>query len=293
MQPEFAEEPGRPGLAVEGPHRPRRGGRDHREGPRRAGAPYLAKCGGTYSSRVVLVEDPALPAHRPEGVRRGLRLGRAGRLRARLHHRQPRPAHACRAASAPPATRPCTTTSGAACPARSSSPALDPDLAELRDRYAAQAVPADQKAGRADRRGGRARSACRPGIPVAVGAFDAHMGAVGRGHQARHAGQDHRHQHLRHDGRPDGPAAGRHPRAVRHRARLDHPRHVRPGGRPVGRGRHLQLVRQPPGPRQYTAKGDAHANLTREAAEAQARARAACWPSTGTTATARSWSIRC
>ena len=32
MQPEFRKQPGGPGLAVEGPHGPRRGGRDHREG---------------------------------------------------------------------------------------------------------------------------------------------------------------------------------------------------------------------------------------------------------------------
>ena len=44
-------------------------------------------------------------------------------------------------------------------------------------------------------------------------------------------------------------------------------------------------------PAAYTAKGDAHANLTREA-EQLGPAQAACWPSIGTTATARSWSIR-
>ena len=38
----------------------------------RLGMPYLAKCGGTYSSRVVLVEDPPLQADRAQGVCRGL-----------------------------------------------------------------------------------------------------------------------------------------------------------------------------------------------------------------------------
>ncbi len=37
---------------------------------------------------------------------------------------------------------------------------------------------------------------------MAVGAFDAHLGAVGAGIKTGHARQDHRHQHLRHDGRP-------------------------------------------------------------------------------------------
>ncbi len=58
--------------------------------------------------------------------------------------------------------------------------ALDPDLAELRDRLYDQAVPSDRLAGPlssewADKLG------LKPGIAVAVGAFDAHMGGVGAG----------------------------------------------------------------------------------------------------------------
>ena len=45
-----SEEPGGPCLAVEGPHGPRRGGRDHGQGGRSTQDHYLAKCGGTYSS---------------------------------------------------------------------------------------------------------------------------------------------------------------------------------------------------------------------------------------------------
>ena len=57
---------------------------------------------------------------------------------------------------------------------------LDPALADLRDRLYATAVPSDQLAGRlcqewADKLG------LKPGIAIAVGAFDAHMGAVGAG----------------------------------------------------------------------------------------------------------------
>jgi L-ribulokinase len=57
---------------------------------------------------------------------------------------------------------------------------LDPALAELRGRLYAEAFPSDTQAGGltedwADRLG------LAPGTPVAVGAFDAHMGAVGAG----------------------------------------------------------------------------------------------------------------
>ena len=57
---------------------------------------------------------------------------------------------------------------------------LDPELVVLRQRYAQRAVPADRKAG-----GLSAEVARKVGLPagtaVAVGAFDAHMGAVGAG----------------------------------------------------------------------------------------------------------------
>jgi L-ribulokinase len=58
--------------------------------------------------------------------------------------------------------------------------ALDPDLVPLRDRYTKQAVPADQLAGHLT--AAVAKKVGLPaGVPVAVGAFDAHMGAVGAG----------------------------------------------------------------------------------------------------------------
>ncbi len=61
--------------------------------------------------------------------------------------------------------------------------ALDPALADLRGRLYDEAFPSDARAGEltpdwAERLG------LRPGIPVAVGAFDAHMGAVGAGVQS-------------------------------------------------------------------------------------------------------------
>jgi len=57
---------------------------------------------------------------------------------------------------------------------------LDPDLVAIRRRYAAPAVPADRKAGGLSAEVAR-KVGLPTGVPVAVGAFDAHMGAVGAG----------------------------------------------------------------------------------------------------------------
>jgi len=57
---------------------------------------------------------------------------------------------------------------------------LTPDLALLRDRLYEEAVPSDRLAGRLSSEWAE-RLGLRPGIAVAVGAFDAHMGAVGAG----------------------------------------------------------------------------------------------------------------
>jgi len=58
--------------------------------------------------------------------------------------------------------------------------AIDPELVKIRQRYAAEALPADRRAGELTKEVAR-KVGLRPGIPVAVGAFDAHMGAVGAG----------------------------------------------------------------------------------------------------------------
>jgi L-ribulokinase len=58
--------------------------------------------------------------------------------------------------------------------------ALDPALADLRKRLYANAVPSDQLAGHLSPNWAE-KLGLKPGIAVAVGAFDAHMGAVGAG----------------------------------------------------------------------------------------------------------------
>lgn len=57
---------------------------------------------------------------------------------------------------------------------------LDPALAVLRDRYASHAQSADQKAGVLTAEAAQ-QAGLPAGVAVAVGAFDAHMGAVGAG----------------------------------------------------------------------------------------------------------------
>lgn len=55
---------------------------------------------------------------------------------------------------------------------------LDPGLALVRDRYVAEALPADRKAGELTAEVAE-KVGLPPGVAVAVGAFDAHTGAVG------------------------------------------------------------------------------------------------------------------
>ena len=58
--------------------------------------------------------------------------------------------------------------------------ALDPALASVAEHYATPALTADRKAGELTAEVAR-KVGLPPGVPVAVGAFDAHMGAVGAG----------------------------------------------------------------------------------------------------------------
>ncbi len=57
---------------------------------------------------------------------------------------------------------------------------LHPGLSRFRDRYANSALPSDRKAGGLSAAWAQ-RVGLPPGVPVAIGAFDAHMGAVGAG----------------------------------------------------------------------------------------------------------------
>ena len=76
---------------------------------------------------------------------------------------------------------------------------LDPVLKGLRERLYTETWTSDVKAGGLTEDWAR-RLGMTPGIAVAVGGFDAHIGGVG-GHHRPHAREDHGHLHVRHDGR--------------------------------------------------------------------------------------------
>jgi len=65
-------------------------------------------------------------------------------------------------------------------PARDFLAKLDPDVAALRDRLYSRALSSDQLAGRLSPNWAK-KLGLKAGIAIAVGAFDAHMGAVGAG----------------------------------------------------------------------------------------------------------------
>ena len=92
----------------------------------------------------------------------------------------PRRRRSCVAGAPPPATRRCGTNRGAACRAASFWGGSDPRLAELRGRLYDDSYTADQCAGTLTAEWA-ARLGLSAGIAVAVGGFDAHLGAVGGG----------------------------------------------------------------------------------------------------------------
>ena len=87
----------------------------------------------------------------------------------------------CRAPSARWATSGCGTNRSADCRPRSFSTAVDPLLAGVRDKLGGRYRTSDHIAGRLEPTSGRSDSGLRAGIPIPVGAFDAHWDAIGAG----------------------------------------------------------------------------------------------------------------
>jgi len=143
------------------------------------GTPYLAKCGGTYSSEWFWSKVLHCKRTSPEvfaaayawvelaDFAPGFVTGRLDPLTL--------PRSVCAAGH-----KAMYNDLWGGLPSEEFLSALDPGLVEIRRRYAPRAVPSDQKAGELTAEVA-AKVGLRPGIPVAVGAFDAHMGAVGAG----------------------------------------------------------------------------------------------------------------
>ena len=149
----------RAGLAVEGSHRPRRGGGDHRARPPTTRYPLPGEVRRHVFARVVLVEDPALQARRRRTWRRPPRRGSSWPISSRRTSRATRTRARWRAASAPPGTRRCTARSGAACRAPSFSTRSSP--ACRGSATTTKAVPSNQRRRQAHRRGGGEGRAAR------------------------------------------------------------------------------------------------------------------------------------
>lgn len=143
------------------------------------GVPYLAKCGGTYSSEWYWSKilhckrsSPAVFAAAYAWVE--LADFVPGFITGHLDP-QTIPRGVCAAGH-----KAMYNAEWGGLPSEEFLAALDPDLVDVRRRYAPEAVPADQAAGGLTPEVA-ARVGLLPGIPVAVGAFDAHTGAVGAG----------------------------------------------------------------------------------------------------------------
>ena len=180
LHPEFREQSGGPRLALEGPHGLRRGGGNHREGPRDAATAIWPSAAASTAANGTGRRSCTASARQPEGFRRRPIRGWNWPISFRPSHRQPDP----------------DTLPRGICAAGHKAMYNDqwgglPSKRFLREawirRWSALPIVMPRRpcgrseGGRADRGSWPARSACPPGVPVAVGAFDAHMGAVGAG----------------------------------------------------------------------------------------------------------------
>ena len=264
MDPKLQGQPGRPRLAVEGPHGARRGGRDHPKRGRKH-APRTWR----QVRRDVLVASGS-------GRRSCTAEGRPRRSSRRVPWVE--------LADFVPALSPASRTRPRFPRHLRGRPQGDVQRRVGRPAAARSSWRARSGAGRAATT--RLSSACRPtrgrrtdgGVAAKVGlpracrwpsARSTPTGRGRRGHQAGHAGQDHRHQHLRHDGRAEeqrwptsrASAASCPARSCRACTAW------RPASRPWATSSTGSSNRRPAS----TAKGDPHANLTARGREAQAR----------------------
>lgn len=149
------------------------------EKARAMGLPYLAKCGGTYSSEWFWSKILHCRRAHPKVFQAAYAWVELadfvpGFITGNLKP-ETLPRSICAAGH-----KAMYHESWGGLPAEEFLAALDPDLVKVRRRYADRALPSDREAGRLDPAVAK-KVGLPAGIPVAVGAFDAHMGAVGAG----------------------------------------------------------------------------------------------------------------
>jgi L-ribulokinase len=149
------------------------------EQARKSGAPYLAKCGGTYSSEWFWSKVWHCQRTAPEVFRAAHSWVEACDFIPAYVTGKLNPATMPRSICAA-GHKAMFAEQWGGLPSAKYLAALDPELAELRGRLYDRAMPSDQVAGFLLE--AIARQVGLPqGLPVAVGAFDAHHGAVGAG----------------------------------------------------------------------------------------------------------------
>ncbi|MHB8635501.1 MAG: ribulokinase [Fimbriimonadaceae bacterium] len=144
---------------------------------KRLGEPYLAKCGGTYSSEWFWSKILRCARAAPEVFAAASSwIELADYVPALITGTLGKPARGVCAAG----HKAMYARAWGGLPSTEFLSQLAPGLAALRSRLYSEAVPSDRMAGRlTDEWAGK--TGLRAGTPVAVGAFDAHFGAVGAG----------------------------------------------------------------------------------------------------------------
>ena len=149
------------------------------ETARETGEPYLAKCGGTYSSEWFWSKIWHCQRTAPSVFRAAYSWVEMADFIPAVLTGTGDPLKMVRGVCAAGHKAMYNDTWGGL-PSRAFLEKLSPELGALRDRLYDKAVPSDHSAGGLDAKVAK-RAGLPAGIPVAAGAFDAHMGAVGAG----------------------------------------------------------------------------------------------------------------
>lgn len=149
------------------------------EKAREQGQPYLAKCGGTYSSEWWWSKILHCARTAPEVFEKAYSWAEyCDWITAYLTGNR-EPGKMARSVCAA-GHKAMYSDDWGGLPSKEFLASLDPRLADLRDRLYTKAIPSDQSAGGISAEVA-AKTGLKEGTPVAVGAFDAHFGAVAAG----------------------------------------------------------------------------------------------------------------